>query len=63
MTIGLIRKAVQSGNLKEPFTAAEVNLLLRINWGGNFLAKHSVGNRSTTELFIRVDRGLYRLKG
>lgn len=26
-----------------------------------FLGKHAAGNRKTTELFVRVGRGLYRL--
>lgn len=62
-TIELIRAAVEKGRLSQPFRAAEVNRLLAIDWAGVFLSKHCVGNRiQTTELFVRVDKGLYRLK-
>jgi hypothetical protein len=61
-TIRDIRSAVNAGRLKEPFRAADINTLLGIDWAGNFLPKHCEGNSYTTELFIRVGRGLYRLK-
>ena len=61
-TSKLIRAAVQAGRLNQPFRAADVNRLLGIDWAGVFLPKHCVGNGHTTELFVRVDRGLYRLK-
>ena len=61
-TIKLIRAAVQAGGLNQPFRAADVNRLLGIDWAGVFLPKHCVGNGHTTELFRRVDKGLYRLK-
>ena len=61
-TIQHIRTAVRVGKLAEPFKAADVNKLLGIDWAGNFLPKHSEGNRRTTEHFVRVGRGLYRLK-
>ena len=37
-------------------------MALRMDCGGNFWAKHSVGNGYITEHFVRIDRGLYRLK-
>ena len=62
-TIKLIRAAIQAGRLQQPFRAVDVNRLLGIDWAGVFLPKHCVGNRiQTTELFVRVNRGLYRLK-
>jgi len=61
-TITAIRAAVRNGRLGVPFKAADINTLLGINWGGNFLAKHCIGNGYTTEHFIRVSRGEYRLK-
>ena len=61
-TIKGIRASVASGRLIEPFNAADVNRLLGIDWGGTFLAKHCEGNGYTTEHFVRVGRGLYRLK-
>jgi hypothetical protein len=61
-TIKLIRAAVQTGRLSQPFRAEDVNRLLGIDWAGVFLPKHRVGNGYTTELFVRVGHGLYRLK-
>ena len=62
-TIRRIRQAVRKGRLPRQFTGVQVNILLRIYWGSTFLAKHRVGNPSGyTELFIRIRRGLYRLK-
>ena len=61
-TIQLIRAGVRSGRLTEPFKPADVNKLLGIDWAGTFLPKHSEGNGYTTEHFVRVGRGLYRLK-
>jgi hypothetical protein len=62
-TIRRIREAVRSGRLETRFTPAQVNSLLGIDWGGTFLPKHRVGNPGGfTERFVRVDRGLYRLK-
>lgn len=60
-TITAIRAAVRKGKLHVPFKGADINTLLGITWGGNFLAKHCVGNGYTTELFVRVGRGEYRL--
>lgn len=61
-TITAIRAAVHSGKLQSPFRGADINALLGITWGGNFLAKHCIGNGYTTEHFVRVGRGQYRLK-
>lgn len=62
-TIRKIRDAVRSGRLGTRFTPAEVNRVLNIDWAGTFLPKHRVGNPGGfTELFVRVDRGVYRLK-
>jgi hypothetical protein len=62
-TIRRIREAVKSGKLKKAFKPADVNSALAIYWAGTFLPKHSVGNPGgNTELFVRVARGLYRLK-
>ena len=62
-TIRKIRDSVRSGKLVTRFTPAEVNLVLGIDWAGTFLPKHRVGNPGGfSELFIRIDRGLYRLK-
>ncbi len=61
-TIRRIRAAVRVGRLQEPFKASEVNKVLGIHWAGTFLPKHRVGNPdSNTELFVRVERGRYRL--
>ena len=61
-TITAIRAAVRGGKLRAPFKGMDINALLGITWGGNFLAKHCVGNGYTTEHFVRMGRGLYRLK-
>jgi hypothetical protein len=61
-TMQLIRQAIRQGRLKEPLCGADLNRVLGITWGGNFLAKHCVGTGSSTSHFVRVSRGLYRLK-
>jgi hypothetical protein len=62
-TMRLIRDAVEKGSLGRTFRGGDVNRALRINWGGNFLAKHRVGNPGAeSERFVLVERGLYRLK-
>ena len=59
-----IYAAVRSGRLVEPFNGAAAKAACPA-WAphtySTFLAKHAVGNGHTTELFIRVGRGLYRL--
>jgi hypothetical protein len=60
-TIQRIRQAISNGNLTRPFRAADVNRVLQISWGGNFLAKHRKGNPGGYRVFfVRVTRGLYR---
>jgi hypothetical protein len=62
-TIRRIRDAVRLGKLGSRFTPTDVNRVLGIHWAGTFLPKHRVGNPGGfTELFVRVDRALYRLK-
>jgi hypothetical protein len=61
-TIREIRYAVAQGKLREPFRAPDVNRVLGIDWAGSFLPEHCIGNGYTTEHFVRVARGLYRLK-
>ena len=60
-----IYQAVKSGRLVEPFNAASLKDACP-GWADHtyptFLGKHSVGNGTTTELFVRVRRGWYRLK-
>lgn len=59
-----IYAAVRSGKLAQPFNAAMVKRACP-RWAEGtyhtFLGKHSVGNGHTTELFVRVGRGEYRL--
>jgi len=61
-TMQLIRQAIRQGRLKQPMRGADLNKALGITWGGNFLAKHCLGTGSSTARFVRVSRGLYRLK-
>jgi len=62
-TIRKIRQAVNQGRLPGVFGPNQVNDVLGIDWAGVFLPKHRVGNpRGQTELFIRIEKGLYRLK-
>ncbi|WP_146149201.1 hypothetical protein [Nitratireductor sp. StC3] len=59
-----IYAAVRSGRLREPFSAREVKAACP-GWADNtyrvFLSKHAVGNGRTTELFVRIAPGRYRL--
>ncbi len=62
-TIRRIRLGSKLGSLHRDFTPQEVNALLGIDWAGTFLPKHRVGNPGGyTELFLRIGRGLYRLR-
>jgi len=62
-TIRRIRQAVVDLRLAEPFRAADVNRVLKIDFAATFLPEHRVGNPgNNTELFVQVNRGLYRLK-
>jgi hypothetical protein len=60
-----IHNAVKSGRLAQPFDAAKVRRACP-GWAHKtynvFLSKHAVGNGRTTELFVRISPGLYRLK-
>jgi hypothetical protein len=61
-TIRRIREALKSGRLKRSFKPTDVNSALAIHWAGTFLPKHRVGNPGrNTELFVRIQRGLYGL--
>ena len=62
-TIRGIRNAIEGGKLVQPFRPADVNRALGIDYAGVFLPKHRLGNPGGfTELFVRIKRGLYRLK-
>jgi hypothetical protein len=62
-TIRRIREQVRTGKVVEPFGPNDVNKALKIDWAGTFLPKHRVGNPGhNSELFVRVERGRYRLK-
>lgn len=62
-TIRRIREAIKDGRLQEPFRPADVNKALKITFAGTFLPKYRVGNPgNNTELFVQIERGLYRLK-
>lgn len=54
-----IKKAVSSGKIKEPFKSSDFSFLSN---SPSFISKHAVGNGKYTEYFIRVGRGLYKLK-
>jgi hypothetical protein len=60
-----IYAAVHTGRLQEPFNAKSVKQACP-GWADRtyhvFLPKHAVGNGKTSELFIRVAPGRYRLK-
>ena len=59
-----IVKAVESGNMIEPFRAADFRITCP-GFGkgtyGTFLSKHAACNGKYTELFVRVERGRYSL--
>jgi hypothetical protein len=62
-TIRLIRDAVAAGRIPAQFKPADVNAALGIGCAGTFLPKHCVGNPgNNTELFVKVSRGLYRIR-
>jgi hypothetical protein len=61
-TMQLIRQAMREGRLNEAMRGADLNRTLGITWGGNFLAKHCYLTGSSTARFVRIARGLYRLK-
>lgn len=59
-----IYAAVRSDRLREPFSAAMVKRACP-GWADKtyqvFLSKHAIGNGTTSELFIRVAPGRYKL--
>jgi hypothetical protein len=60
-----IYAAVKSGKLKQPFTAAMLEQACpgrAAKTYSLFISRHAVGNGKTTELFVRVGHGLYRIK-
>lgn len=62
-TMRSIRQAVAAGRIPVPFRAAHVNHALGIDWAGVFLPKHREGNPGvSTELFVQIERRLYRLR-
>lgn len=65
VTYAAIVQAVHRSDLSEPFTASDFEAAcpgLRASTYVAFLAKHAVGNPGdATEIFERVDRGVYRL--
>lgn len=56
-----IQDAVKSLNLPTEFRATQVNSALGIGYAGSFLAKHCQTG-SSTHLFDRISRGLYKIK-
>ena len=54
-----IRDAVRTGKIKEPFKSSDFSFLRR---SPNFISKHALDNGKYSEYFIRVERGLYKLK-
>ncbi len=54
-----IRHSVDSKVTCEPFRAKDFPFLKR---SPSYLSKHAVGNGRYSEYFVRVGRGLYRLK-
>ena len=52
-----IKKAIESGKLKEPFNTKDFKNICKENFAENtylnFLNKHKVGNGKETELFIK----------
>lgn len=62
-TMRKIRERVANGTLPRQFRAADVNKALGIDWAGTFLPKHCEDNPGgESERFLRVSRGVYRLR-
>lgn len=61
----VIVAAVESGKLRDPFRAADVRAAcpgFAHHTYGTFLPKHRIDNPSgTSELFVQVSKGLYKL--
>ena len=54
-----IKDAVRRGKAQEPFKSSDFSFLIN---SPSFISKHAVGNGKYNEYFIRVSRGLYKLK-
>ena len=54
-----IKNEVDSKRVKEPFKSTDFSFLSKSQ---SFISKHAVGNGRYSEYFVRVDRGLYKLK-
>ena len=54
-----INFAIKTGKVKEPFKSSDFEFLDKSK---SFIPKHAVGNGKYSEYFIRVSRGLYKLK-
>lgn len=54
-----IRDFVFEGKVREPFKSSDFPFLSR---SSSFISKHAMGNGKYTEYFVRVGRGLYKLK-
>lgn len=54
-----IKDDVISGKVKEPFKSSNFSFLKN---SPSFISKHAVGNGRNSEYFIRIGRGLYKLK-
>ena len=54
-----IKDAVHRSKVKEPFKSSDFSFLSK---SPSFISKHAVGNSRYTEYFVRVGRGLYKLK-
>jgi hypothetical protein len=61
-TMQLIRRAIHQGRLKQPMRGSDLNKSSGNHLGWEPLAKHCLGTGSSTACFVRVSRGLYRLK-
>ncbi len=57
--VSKIRKTVQGGHVDELFKSSDFRFLLNYP---NFIASHAVGNCYNPEYFIRISRGIYKLK-
>lgn len=54
-----IKEEISKENIKEPFRSSDLKCLEK---SPAFLSKHCVGNGKYNEYFIRVSRGLYKVK-
>lgn len=54
-----IREEVQSKRVKEPFKSSDFTFLEK---SPSFISKHALGNGRYNEYFVRVARGIYKLK-